>query len=665
MGHGTAVPEPTEPLRPAAQRGTIREDARVVDYAIDARLDTETHRIEGLERITWTNRSRVPASELQFHLYMNAFSAEDTAWMREGRGSHRSAMQGEETPWGYVDVQSVTTVADKAVLELVEGDDPTVGRIALPTPVAPGATIELDIAFVTQLPEVFARTGYAGDFVMAGQWFPKVAVLESDGRWSNHVFTFHSEFYADFGNYRVILDVPSDRVVGATGIRVAEEEDGDRIKLTYEAELVHDFAWTASPDFVEYVEVYDGIKIRQLVSPEFWDDAPAHLAAQIEALDSMQARFGPYPWSTITIVHPPGHAPGAAGMEYPTLYTTSPAYRLPGPVRELAFDQRLDGRFTTVHEFGHQYFQGLLASDEFTVPWLDEGMNTFSNTLVLEDAPAGEWTVKIAGHPLDVGDLLRLDMRQIEGRSIVDQPADAFVNLEGLYGRTVYRKTAAVMRSLRNIVGHPRFDAALADYTQRYRFTHPTADDLIEALTIGLQGPQPGAGVRLSGPEVADHEAVQLDVADFLRRGLRTTQRVAYGVRWIGNSKQVADAGWHRDDDGVLRETPEPQSREPEALVVLERTGDFVTPVEVEVQFEDGEVERSWWDGQPTTTTLRWPGRRVERVTIDPDRHLELEAIRYDNHRYARNARQPEGPADDLDVLTQALVLSMLGGVGP
>ena len=200
----------------------------------------------------------------------------------------------------------------------------------------------------TQLPKVVARTGYADDFHMAGQWFPKLGVLEEEAGWQAHTFTTWSEFYADFGNYDVRLDVPAEMVVGATGIRTGEVTEGERKRLTYHAEMVHDFAWTADPDFVEHWGEYDGIRIRQLMMKEALPEAEAHMDAQLWTLESMEARFGAYPWSTITIVHPPPEGSGAYGMEYPTLYTTSPRERLPGGFIE----ERMSGIFTTT--FGCQ-----------------------------------------------------------------------------------------------------------------------------------------------------------------------------------------------------------------------------------------------------------------------------------------------------------------------
>jgi len=661
---GVQIDEPTDPLRPAEQRGSIPDDARVTDYAIDAKLDEENFRIEGLERITFRNRSDTALDHLAVHLYMNAFSAEDTAWMAEGRGSHRTSAQGATAPWGRVSISSIQTATDEQPLSLVPGSDPSVATIPLAEPLAPGARLELDIGFTTHLPEVFARTGYQADeqtqFVLAGQWFPKLAVLQDDGTWNNHVFTFHSEFFADFGNYRVILDVPEGWVVGATGIRTREDDDDSgRVRHTYEAQMVHDFAWTASPNYVEHIATHEGIRIRQLHTPQTWQDAQVHLDAQVQALDSMQRRFGPYPWSSITIVHPPARAGGAGGMEYPTFFTSGPLLEIPTPFDSM-LEMRLDGRFTTVHEFGHQYFQGLLASHEAEAPWLDEGLNTFSNTLVLDDSPDGAWAVKVLGHTLDSGDLLRLDMARLDNIAVIDQRADEFAESEALYGRTVYRKTAAALRSLRNLVGHERFDDALRTYTDEFRFAHPSPEDFFRTLTAALQDDPAAPGLLALSPQVT------LDVRDWLQQAFRTPRSVAFSVRWIENRGQLGESGWHRDEDGNWVETPrDDDERKPEGLVVFERAGAFVTPVQYAVTFEDDSTEEAWWDGVRTTDTTTFPGRPIRSVSLDPHRHLELEAERIDNHRFVRRDERPVTTEGDLADLTEAALLSALLGVSP
>ena len=670
VGYGLDVPEPDAPLRPPKQRGTVPAESHVVDYAIEAKLDAEGHTVTGRERITWRNTSSAATSVLPFHLYMNGFRAEDTAWMREGRGSHRTAYQNADDPWGYCDVTGVKLVGGDA-LQWAEGEDPSVMTVTLPTPVEPGGQIEVDVEFTTLFPRVFARTGFYEDFYLAGQWFPKVGVLEPGGAWSNHVFTFHSEFYADFGDYRVELDVPKEMIVGATGIRTDEREEGERKIVTYEAAMVHDFAWTAWKDWVEHRSTHDGIRIRQLLPPDRFDDARFHQDAQVAALDSMQARFGVYPWSTITVVHTPDGADGAAGMEYPTFYTTGRrAARLP-LVKSLGFDERGTGIFTTVHEFGHQYFQGLFASNENAQPWLDEGMNTYSNVMTLYDWWGEDpWIFKIAGHNLYATDLMRLDTARGKGVLVVDRSADDFARLEGLYSLSVYRKTAALMVTLRNLVGHERFDEALRTYGERYRFRHPVGSDLERTLVEVI-----GARVELGAPDEAlpGSGIVELDVAAYLDQGLRTPKDVDFDLRDIDNLPAIGDAGYHRNEAGQLVGGGAPDltpvrdrdSSTVDGHVVIGRPGGFAVPVEVEAEFDDGTTQRVWWDGARTSTVLKFPGRRVVRAGIDPDNLLTIETKRINNHRYAERPESEDGPPADLDEVGQALMLTILGGLGP
>ena len=674
-----SVSEPDEALRPVQQRGEVPERARIADYRIQARLDSEAHRIEGDEVIVWRNRTAHTTDRLPMHLYMNAFRAEDTAWMRMGRGTHRGQMQGSQQPWGYIDVGSVARLESSdpsagvaAPLPFVEGEDPSVMEVQLDQPVPPGGEIAIRIDFVTQLPEVFARTGFADDFHMVGQWYPKVGVLEPDGQWRTHVFTFHSEFYADFGDYDVTLDVPSGMVVGATGIRVQEHDDAQRKIVQYRARMVHDFAWTAWHDFESFEREVDGIRVRVLVPPGERSDAAVHLEAQEQALASMQQRYGPYPWSTITIVQPPRQARGAMGMEYPTFYTTSDVRRLPWPLPALGYRNRMSGALTTVHEFGHQYFQGLLASDEQREPWLDEGMNTFSNAMVAEDWWGEDpWLLLVAGQELTVSDLMRLQLRGARGLEPIAQPAEGFDPLLGLYSPVVYTRTAALMSTLRNLAGHEAFDAALREYTLRYRFAHPTGEHLVQTLETELDSP---IALAEASEDLPGSGRVELDVRDFLEQGLHTPATLDYAVRKIVHRPKLGSTGWRRDEQGVLveqgevdrRPVSERPSSELESVVQLQRVGQMQVPVQVEVEFSDGSTQRLWWDGRARARSLVFVGRKVVRAALDPEGDLVLESHRLDNHRYARTSALPgSGPAADLGELGEALTLALLVGLGP
>jgi hypothetical protein len=705
------VPEPTDPLRPPEQRGEVPLAAKLVDYVIDARLDTERHEIEGTARITWRNRTRRTVAELPLHLYMNGFRAADTAWMREARGAHRGNRLTGASPWGYIDVRSVRAVDPAgaasegrgAVLAFAEGEDPSVGVVTLPAPVGPGEAVTLELEFLTKLPKIFARTGYHVDddtdadsnaakhgFHMGAQWYPKPGVLEEAEGWQAHVFTLNSEFYADFADFEVTLDVPAELVVGASGILVGEAREGDRKRLSYRAAMVHDFAWVADPRFVETWADHEGIRIRQLILPERIRDAPIHMEAQLRTLDSMQRRFGPYPWSTITIVHVPEGAEGAGGMEYPTLYTTSDMVDLAPIVRKHLLDERVSGVFTTVHEFGHQYFQGLFASNEHAQPWLDEGMNTTSNLLAYIDTytkggdaadprEGDPWMVRLRSHELRASDFVRTSLLgNSQAVDAVDQAADEYAELDGAYGAIVYQKTAAVMLTLRNLVGPEPWDRALARYAELARFAHPTGATL-EQVLIDELGPRAGVG-----------GGVQLDVRDYLEQTLRSATHLNMRVAEVGVRAALQPWGYHRGDGetgpGALEETPLPlldeakaadadaergfpkvddlDDAELESFVVVHRAGELRVPVELLVEFTDDSRERVVWDGQARTHTFTFPGKRLRFAQLDPAHKLWLEAQRLDNVAFVRAKDRGANLSGAVGDATEALTALVLAGVG-
>jgi hypothetical protein len=707
-----ALPEPEQALRPESQRGRIPEQAHVVDYWIDARLDEHSHEIHGLLRMAWRNRTGRTVDRLPFHLYMNGFRAEDTAWMTAARGRHRGQGFARDR-WGFIHVSRVelldrgpneptialeqTPARPGTPLRHAEDAEPSLMTVTLDQPVGPGESLVLELEFTTRLPRVFARTGYHDDFHMAGQWFPKIGVLEQEAGWQAHEFHLFSEFYADFGDYEVLLDVPAHFVVGATGIRVDEEQlEGERKRLRYRANMVHDFAWVADPDFIEHWGEYEGIRIRQLIQPEHVDTAEAHMQAQIAALASMEARFGPYPWSTITIVHAPKGAEGAGGMEYPTFYTTSDVMNLPVPGWLLR--ERVSGVFTTVHEFGHQYFQGLFASNEHAQPWLDEGMNTAANQLVYSDAYGEDpWVIELLGQPITTHDLVSLALAETGDRDRIDQPADRFDPLVSSYGAVTYQKTAAVMLTLRELCGHEPWDRAMARYAEAARFGHPTGA-MLEGILVETIGGEDGrlALVGDGGPDT-----VWLDVQDYLDQGLREAGVADFRLIAIGSHRQIGDDGWHRVAEGTpLPAEPPPAMVETERIlaglfgraphegprewtlelasndsdieetdgyVVVQRRSSFRVPVEVLVEFDDGEQTTVVWDGRDEHHRFDFPGRKVKRAIVDPDRKLLIEPHKLDNAAWAKDIREDQGDdplASWIGDIGEAANLAALGALG-
>ncbi|HEY1547502.1 MAG TPA: hypothetical protein VGG28_06770, partial [Kofleriaceae bacterium] len=209
--HGAPHVQRMPPLDkvPALRGGGTARSPRIANYKLDAKLDPATHQVIGTETLTWTNTGASQVDTLPFHLYPNAFKNEKSMFMRESRGEMRGA-HASDSGWGWINVDSLQIGGVELARELKfpHGDagDETVAELKLAQAVQPGQTIEINFKFTEQLPEVFARSGYKGEFNLVGQWFPKIGVrMGPPGaeHWECQPYEAFTEFFADFGVYDV------------------------------------------------------------------------------------------------------------------------------------------------------------------------------------------------------------------------------------------------------------------------------------------------------------------------------------------------------------------------------------------------------------------------------------------------------------------------------
>ncbi len=333
---------------------------RIVHYEIDAHYDATKHIVDATEILTYHNLTGQALDHFPFHLYQNAFQPNST-WVREAKvmGSRDTSYEKwKDKEYGSEDIKSLEVVGQGDLTGKMQyiqpddgnKDDKTVADVRLAKPIAPGQYVQFKIAFQTKLPETQARSGWKRDFVLGGQWFPKVGVWWH-GSWNCHQYHAMTEFFADFGVYDVKLTVPQFEVVGATGVKVSEVNNPNSTKtLTYHGDDVHDFAWTASPRYkVKEDGVYQGqmgpVSMRILMQPAHWGQAERHEQILRESLEHFEQWYGPYPYKTITLVDPEPDS-AAGGMEYPTFITGDSSWFMPEGVHlpEVVVE----------HEFGHQ-----------------------------------------------------------------------------------------------------------------------------------------------------------------------------------------------------------------------------------------------------------------------------------------------------------------------
>ncbi|MGP1665810.1 MAG: M1 family metallopeptidase, partial [Rhodanobacter sp.] len=484
---------------------------RVASYKIDATLDAAKHSVSASQRMTWRNRSDRPVSHIYVHLYLNAFQNEGSTWFTErnvllAHGRSRGAAVLEKGEWGWIDLKQVKQGEAALKWQFVQPDhgpatDQTVARIDLAKPVPAGGELTLDMDFVSQLPRVVERTGWFGDFNLVGQWFLKIGVLELAGergatepRWNVHEFHFNSEFYADFGLYDVHLSVPSDYTVGAVGkLQGVPQQANGMTTYHFVQGDVHDFAWVAAKGYKTLESTWQGpgspkVAVQVIYPEEYAASAKPVLQATIDSLAYFSESLGAYPYATVTAVVPPYNASEAGGMEYPTFFTAEGFAKVePGTATQYALD------FVTIHEFGHGYFYGILASNEFEEPMLDEGLNEYWNLRMMRER--GQDISIATGWMKRLGITLSVPAFAVERLAAgLRHPPDplggnAWDRLSSSSYGSVYARTATAMHDLEERLGKPVLERAMKAYYQRWRFRHPSVADLRASLSEASGNP--------------------------------------------------------------------------------------------------------------------------------------------------------------------------------
>lgn len=524
-------------------------DTLPVGYRIEGQLLPEHKEVRGTARVSLRNTTDQPLRTLRFHLYLNAFASGETLFMRSSAGRHRRVRADPRQP-GWIRVRSLRTGKRPAPYRLVH--DGTVLHVDLPEPIAPGEVVELNLRFVSRLPGLFARTGHAGDLFMIAQWYPKLGFLRGDGTWHCPPFHANAEFFAPFGRYSVSLTLPHDYVVGATGVEVQRVREGSRQRVVYEAEAVHDFALVAWPHFKEQHQTLAGVPVRLLSVEGRAGQRQRLLWLLGEALNRLQRRFGRYPYPQLTVVDLPLMARGAAGMEYPTLFTTMLPSWTPSGLH--LFDE------ITVHELTHQYFQGIVASNETDEPWLDEGLTSYVSGVLLDEMLGADRSfIDLFGLRLGQAHKNALAQLRVQPPAPVAKPAHELGSWRR-YASTVYGRAASLMYTLDGLIGKQRLMRALAAFVKTHAFGHPTGLDLRQQLV--LAAPQRHRQVVRSLLRSILDDGRRVDVGLHCEHGRviarrRTQVAIPLSVGWQRRDGTMGQRAWPTDLDRIEIRDPD------------------------------------------------------------------------------------------------------------
>ncbi|MFH0945049.1 MAG: M1 family metallopeptidase [Planctomycetota bacterium] len=689
------------------------------EYTIAVSLDAERMMLDGVEDVLFRNLSDGPVDEIPFHLYPNAWANTETPWVLDGRARQKLLERGAKGS-GYLLVHSVldgsgTNLGDRT---RIEG---TIMRVRLLEPLGKGKEIRFRISFQTKLPRIVARMGKVGRHVNAMQWFPKLCAHQN-GRFVDWPFRNPSEFFADFGKYLVTITVPEDYVLEATGVPRGEpglDKDLGTKTVAFLAEAVHDFAWCASPNFVRHAEATGrGTEIVLLSQPYLEPKAELTLRAARTAMERLDEWIFPYPYPRLVIeAHPHGQG---GGMEYPMLFTIGAA----APEFLGWFAARsADPASVTVHEFSHQYWYGMVATNEFEEAWLDEGITTYMTHRLLQEIFPGPGESPGLAHlqatriyhavleapPLltalvgyDDSPFFRADGEpesRLFGFSIPSLfPRDASSDLlqhkketyvpfahsaplktlswevfregrENAYYASAYSKPALMLKTLEGQIGWDRMRELIRAWSRRYAFQHPTSEDfiaLVDEQTGGRYHDFLVACVHGSGTidyAVEDVRSFEVRAASgFL---LPEHPGGELQSRFSGHGKKRSWLGrWFRpeDPDAEERGGAEAEGKLFGSEVYVRNRGELWLETTVELRFSDGTTETVVLDEERPWYRITPEPReaRLVAAVVDPAHTIALDLDLTNNGRLAL---ADQGAAGAFGAFFQFWAQSFLAGI--
>jgi hypothetical protein len=570
-------------------------------YEISVRLDPRMHEVTGKVVIRYRNRSRKALDDLLFHLYPNAFEHGETVFMRESGGSLRG-VPGEAR--GRIIVFSLeidgVEALGRAETELIPKDR-TQLRVPLTRPLPPSGQTTITIAFTTHLPALFARSGHVDSFHIVAQFFPKLAKLTSSGEWRSYPYHGFGEFFADFADYDLRVEAPPDFEIAANGVRGPVDFEGGWSVHSFRAESVHDVAFVAWDEFRSSESRCHGVRVH-LHHPKGGEAVAARsLRLACAAFSEFGRQLGPYPYKDLSIVFPPRGAEGGAGMEYPGLIISSAGSFHPESLRLFGPDA------TTAHELAHQWFPGVVATDEVLHPMLDEGISTFLGHDLLARVH-GRARSGNERPPIDVFEFTRMLLPE---RVLPPaRPAFAFPREHELYA-SIYGHFPLALETIARIYGRERLMKVLGHFARAWRFKHPGPEDLITSF-----------------------EAVY---------SAWVVREVVRPALFRGHSARFSLEG--------------PKRRGGRVELVAVRDGELPLPTVVAITHSDGAVERLPFPANQSRLVIDRPEASVVRVEIDPDRHILVDRDRTDQLYMAKSPRAPS----DLLTALRALFAGLFG----
>jgi hypothetical protein len=511
-----------------------------VNYTIQVQLDESNKLLRGFEKMEYINRSPDTLQYIFMHLWPNAYKNDKTAFNKQQvENGKLDFYLSEKRDRGFIDSLSFT-VNGKQVALSEYNNQPDVVMITLPEPLLPGKRIDISTPFRVVIPKVFSRLGFGKDNYQISQWYPKPAVYDRKG-WHPMPYLDQGEFYSEYGRFDVSITVPANYVVAATGnveqknemqfwekrippadsakasafikkIDTLYEVESNTKTLRFVEDNIHDFAWFASKKYLvdtatatlpsgKKVACYSYYLPKQY---KLYKGSAQYTAKTVEYLSK---KVGEYPYQQASVVD--GTLLAGGGMEYPTITVI-------GNVGSAATLKTV-----ILHEVGHNWFYGILGSNERDHPWMDEGMNSYyennmdeaiaMNTKEASSSVGNALTISSNNNAMEK--LTYLATATINLDQPCDAPSDSYLPIN--YGGVVYQKTAYMMAYLASYLGESTFDNVMQTYFSQWKFKHPYPEDF-SAIAEQVSGK---------------------DLSWFFQDGLQSTKKIDFRLKQVKSIK--------------------------------------------------------------------------------------------------------------------------------
>jgi len=557
-----------------------------VKYVMDIDMNVETNQFTGKQKLEYWNNSPDTLTKVFYHLYFNAFQPGS---MMDNRSRRQGTIQvGRGADWdprvkdriqqlkpdeiGYQKIISLKMNGRRQKFEVLE----TILEIKLDKPILPKTKVVFDMAFEAQVPLQIRRTGRDNPTTKVrysmSQWYPKLCEYDYEG-WHPTPYVGR-EFYGVWGDFNVNISIDKNYILGGTGylqnasqIGYGYEEaatkpvrpSGNKLTWKFTAPDVHDFMWAADPEFKHVTrKVRKDLTLHLLYKTSSTDPATWEkiLDDAEKALPFIEKTFGPYTYKQYSFIHG-----GDGGMEYPmaTLLASPGAW---------------------LHEWMHNWYQGILATNESLYAWMDEGFTSYADARVTAFLKNEQNEFAQSGSYKSYFSLVKSGKEEP-----LTTHADHF-NTNGAYSAAAYSKGAVFIEQLGYITGADTRDKILLEYYRQWKFKHP-------------------------------------NVADFIRLSEKASDMKLdwYKEYWINSTKTIDYAF-----DSLWEEAGKTRIR-------LKRIGLTPMPVDLQLTFKDGSSEMHYvpldlmFGTKPTENSIArkvYPGWKWtnETYTIESERRL-------------------------------------------